>query len=73
MAAMDLAAAIVIRDAALTAYQNALGAASETVGDNQLVHQKLDVLAAELARWESVVAGLQMGISDWRIRTPKFS
>ena len=73
MAAMDLAAAIAIRDAALTAYQNALGAASETVGDNQLVHQKLETLAAELSRWESVVAGLETGVSDWRIRTPKFS
>ncbi len=73
MEAMDLASAIVMRDAALTAYTNALGARSETVGDTQIVHQDITRLANELARWENVVAGLQTGVSDWRVRTPKWT
>jgi hypothetical protein len=73
MEAMDLASAIVLRDFALAAYTNALGARSETVGDTQVVHQDISRLADELSRWENVVAGLQTGVSDWRIRTPKWT
>jgi hypothetical protein len=65
-----------LRDAALTAYQNALEARSETVGDNQVVHQDIEKLANELSRWENVVSGLEAsaaGVSNWRVRTPKWT
>ena len=73
---MDYAAAIVMRDAVKTAYTNALESRSETVGDNQLVHQDLETLAAELARWEQIVSQMEAaaaGVSNWIVRTPKWS
>jgi len=76
MAAMDLAAAIAQRDAVLAAYNNALEARSETVGDNQVVHQDIEKLAAELARWEQIVSQMQAaaaGVSNWIVRTPRWT
>lgn len=73
---MELAAAIALRDSVLTAYQNALEARSETVGDNQVVHQDIERLANELARWEQIVSQMEAaaaGVSNWVVRTPKWT
>lgn len=52
---MDLATAIELRDAAKTAYLNALDARSATDGDRAVQRHDIAVLRAEYERWERTV------------------
>jgi hypothetical protein len=80
MLSMDLSTAAAKLAAATAAYDDALGAYSEGVGDLTVTHQKLDVLAGEMARWQRVVdaltqkaqAGADSGVA-LGILTPKWS
>jgi precorrin isomerase len=73
---LDLTTLIALRDAAQTAYQNALNARSESVGDTQLVHQDIAKLADELNRWQQLINQAQAqsaGVSNWTVRTAKWA
>jgi LDH2 family malate/lactate/ureidoglycolate dehydrogenase len=80
MLSMDLATAEAHLAAATAAYTDALGAYSEGVGDLTVTHQKLDLLAGEMARWQRVVdaltqkaqAGTDGGVAIGTL-TPKWS
>lgn len=75
-AAFDLTTLIALRDAAKTAYENALSARMETVGDTQLAHQDIAKLAAELNRWQQAVNQAEAaaaGVSNWTVRTAKWA
>jgi hypothetical protein len=52
---MDVATAQAKLTSLLAAYDDAMGASSETVGDRSIVHQKLETLANQISWWQSVV------------------
>ncbi len=79
MLAMDLATASAKLAAATTAYDNALGAQSEGIGDLTVAHQRIDALRAEMTYWQHVVdtltqkaqVGADSGVSVG-VLTPRF-
>ena len=58
MAVVDAATAQARLDRLLAAYDDAMGAYSEGIGDRQIVHQKLENLRAEITYWQSVQQAL---------------
>ena len=58
MAVVDAATAQARLDKLLAAYDVAMGAYSEGIGDRQIVHQKLENLRAEITYWQSVQQAL---------------
>lgn len=58
---MELATAIELRDAAKTAYRDALAARTAGFGDKTVTRQDITSLRREFESWERVVANLQRG------------
>jgi hypothetical protein len=58
MTVVDAATAQARLDKLLAAYDDAMGAYSEGIGDRQIVHQKLENLRAEITYWQSVQQAL---------------
>ena len=58
MTVVDAATAQARLDRLLAAYDDAMGAYSEGIGDRQIVHQKLENLRAEITYWQSVQQAL---------------
>lgn len=79
MLAMDLATASAKLAAATAAYDNALGAHSEGIGDLTVTHQRIEVLRSEMTYWQHVVdtltqkaqVGADSGVSVG-VLTPRF-